>query len=437
MPDIRPDELPIASTLANNNYIIINVGTSLKRIAKSTLINLLNVLTNDNMTDINNLTHNGDGNSFLDNSGTYRTVTWNDITSKPFSTLNSEQFVVNESGELSVTNASSIDFSDLQAMLVSGQNIDIAADVENETLTFETIGETILTYANNTVYAIGDIVIYEDNLYKRVNAGMDTEWISSNWTCLSSGSTGQNAYVHIKYSAIQPTQDSDMTDTPNAYMGMYCDNVQEASTTYTDYTWYKIKGENGNDGINGADGASPTIDPITKHWFVGLTDTNVIAEGKDGNKWYSGTTYPTDVKNGDMFLSMAVATLGNVYQYELANTSWALQGNLYGGGAVINDTTPSVSACYSSTKVETFKTTISSDLTLTVAGWDSTTKQQTVNTTVNTNKLNTPIPNVSSLEEYANKGVKLISETAAGLTFECKNIPSNNLVFKLKSEVLA
>ena len=36
---------------------------------------------------------------------------------------------------------------------------------------------------------------------------------------------------------------------------------------------------NGTDGVAGADGISPHIDSTTKHWFVGETDTGVIAEG--------------------------------------------------------------------------------------------------------------------------------------------------------------
>ena len=166
------------------------------------------------------------------------------------------------------------------------------------------------------------------------------------------GTDGVDAYVHIKYSANQPTQDSDMTDTPSAWMGILTDSTQTASTTYTDYAWYKIKGDNGS------------------------------------------------------------------------------------GGATIDDTTASTTTCYSSTKVDTFKTTMSADITLAVADWDSTNKTQTVSLTVDTSKLNTPQPTSASLKEYANCGVRLDSETTTGLTFVCETIPSNTLTFNLKSEVI-
>lgn len=44
-----------------------------------------------------------------------------------------------------------------------------------------------------------------------------------------------------------------------------------------------IKGEKGEDG------ATPYIDPNTKHWFINNVDTGVIAEGQDGNTPYIGS----------------------------------------------------------------------------------------------------------------------------------------------------
>ena len=100
----------------------------------------------------------------------------------------------------------------------------------------------------------------------------------------------------------------------------------------------KAQGEKGNDGLNGKDGASPTIDPTTKNWIVGTVDTGVKAEAQS-NYFYTGTEFPiSDLIDGDLYLSFAENTRGNVYQYQGATLDWALQGNLYGGGAVIDDT---------------------------------------------------------------------------------------------------
>lgn len=494
--DVYVYDLDEAIVLSDNDYILVNIGANLKRMRKSVFVNLINGLTNADMEKIDALIIDGDGEKFLANDGEYKSLSIANVADFPFYTLNDTEFSVSNDadkelsingyhthenqtdvldnfslgendellfngeeigssytlptastttlggvkvdgstititdGVISSTGGGGIDFSALSEMLLEGQNIDITADDENETLTFATIGETIQTYANNTAYVIGDIVIYDNDLYKRTVAGTDTEWTSTNWVCLSSGSAGLNAYVHIKYSATQPTQDSDMKDTADAWMGILSDNTQTASTTYTDYTWYNIKGATGS---NGADGATPTIDNITKNWKIGLVDTGVCSEGQDGSVWYTGTTFPSSPKENDCFLSFAAATLGNVYQY--ISSDWALQGNIYGGGAEIDDTTASVSSCYSSSKVETFKTALSSDITLTVGGWSNNT--QTINTTVNTSKLNTPIPSVASLEEYANKGVYLSAETSTSYTFTCKTTPITDLVIKIKSEVVA
>ena len=100
----------------------------------------------------------------------------------------------------------------------------------------------------------------------------------------------------------------------------------------------KAQGEKGSDGVNGKDGASPTIDPTTKNWIVGTVDTGVKAEAQS-NYFYTGTEFPTsDLIDGDLYLSFAENTRGNVYQYQGTTLDWALQGNLYGGGAVIDDT---------------------------------------------------------------------------------------------------
>ena len=43
-----------------------------------------------------------------------------------------------------------------------------------------------------------------------------------------------------------------------------------------------LPGTPGGPGLNGNDGLTPSIDPKTKHWMIGNTDTGVIAEGQAG-----------------------------------------------------------------------------------------------------------------------------------------------------------
>lgn len=50
-------------------------------------------------------------------------------------------------------------------------------------------------------------------------------------------------------------------------------------------------GQNGQPGANGndgTDGITPHIDPTTKHWMIGDTDTNILAEGTNGQDGQQG-----------------------------------------------------------------------------------------------------------------------------------------------------
>jgi hypothetical protein len=49
------------------------------------------------------------------------------------------------------------------------------------------------------------------------------------------------------------------------------------------------KGAKGDQGDQGPQGITPSIDPATKHWMIGTTDTGVSAEGV-GNKWLFTTS---------------------------------------------------------------------------------------------------------------------------------------------------
>ena len=65
------------------------------------------------------------------------------------------------------------------------------------------------------------------------------------------GDTGSAAYVYIRYSASQPTSDSDMGTTPADWMGIYTGLEDDPTNLhYTDFDWYQIKGATGNPGTS-------------------------------------------------------------------------------------------------------------------------------------------------------------------------------------------
>lgn len=219
---------------------------------------------------------------------------WSDITNKPFTSIGSGLTV---SG--GVLSASGLDFTALSGMIVQGTNMSIITDSNAKTITFNATGGIdfdALSTAMTTGTQSG-ITVTADTENSRFNfevTGIPTIAIDSEGYWTVNGERGDN-----------PT---------------------------------KAQGEKGSDGVNGKDGASPTIDPTTKNWIVGTVDTGIKAEAQS-NYFYTGTEFPTsDLIDGDLFLSFADDTRGNVYQYQELTLNWSLQGNLYGGGAVIDDT---------------------------------------------------------------------------------------------------
>lgn len=139
------------------------------------------------------------------------------------------------------------------------------------------------------------------------------------------GDTGDNWFVHIKWAAVMPTQDSDMVNIPSDFIGIYAGTSATAPTDYTEYAWYDYKGEKGDTGtsissvawqsssglvdtyrVNFDDGTSTTfnvtngsnISSITKTSTVGLVDTYVVTL-TNGNQ----TSF--QVNNGKSIVSIA------------------------------------------------------------------------------------------------------------------------------------
>jgi len=120
------------------------------------------------------------------------------------------------------------------------------------------------------------------------------------------GADGISAFVWIKWSAIQPTQNSDMKDTPDQFIGVYSGTSPTAPTAYTSYQWYKYKGEKGDVGNPGT-----------------------------GNNWYTGTAITgTSTTPAAYATGIEAAQVGDMYlnNGELPNTGRAYVCTL-GGNA--------------------------------------------------------------------------------------------------------
>jgi len=98
------------------------------------------------------------------------------------------------------------------------------------------------------------------------------------------GDTGEQAYVYFKWASDEPEADSDMSDTPDAWVGICSTTSDTAPTAYTAYTWYQYKGATGDTGAS--------ITNVTLTSSSGLVDTYTI--------YFSNNTSTTfQVTNGN------------------------------------------------------------------------------------------------------------------------------------------
>ena len=119
----------------------------------------------------------------------------------------------------------------------------------------------------------------------------------TNGTPGANGTNGQTTYFHLKYS-----NDGGKTFTSNNgedvgdYFGTYTDFAKEDSDSVEDYTWVKIKGDDGKDGI------SPTVSVTKKDGKTTITivdengtHTQEVLDGTNGTPGTNGvngkTTY--------------------------------------------------------------------------------------------------------------------------------------------------
>lgn len=104
------------------------------------------------------------------------------------------------------------------------------------------------------------------------------------------GTNGLNGYVHVAWanSADGSTDFSTSVSTNKKYIGVYTDNTQADSQTYSDYSWSLIKGADGTDGTDGEDGIG--ITSIVEEYYLSSSNTTQTGGSWSTNQpvWQSG-----------------------------------------------------------------------------------------------------------------------------------------------------
>lgn len=100
----------------------------------------------------------------------------------------------------------------------------------------------------------------------------------------ATGADGKTSYFHIKYAPVQNPTASQMTETPNVFIGTYVDFTPADSTDPKKYTWYRFQGLQGKDGTDGIPG---------KNGVNGQTSYLHIKYSNDGGKTFTTNTGET------------------------------------------------------------------------------------------------------------------------------------------------
>ena len=106
------------------------------------------------------------------------------------------------------------------------------------------------------------------------------------------GAAGKTSYFHIKYSAVSnPTSSSQISETPNTYIGTYVDFTQADSTDPSKYTWSRFEGAQGpkgDQGIKGTNGSNGKTSYLHIAYATNSTGTSGFSTTDSTNKTYIG-----------------------------------------------------------------------------------------------------------------------------------------------------
>ena len=170
-----------------------------------------------------------------------------------------------------------------------------AARITTGSLTFEQL-------SSNTVSEIRKGMVSETKFNSFVNdsnglrqqMSSEIERVVESKKSTLKGQDGVSSYIHRKYS--DNANGTPMSDNSNLkYIGIYTGNKQQAPTNPSEYSWTKIRGEDGVKGRDGVDGKS-----INRNYII---DSDKLTNINSG-----GTNWEKTVENGTLVFTKVRAT---------------------------------------------------------------------------------------------------------------------------------
>ena len=242
------------------------------------------------------------------------------------------------------------------------------------------------------------------------------------------GDTGAQTYVWIRYANHQPTQNSDMTTTPDKWIGIYVGTSSSAPSAYTSYTWYQYKGDKGDTGDPAELDTSEVVyqssssgtTPPSGTW---TTTIPVVAQGD-----YLWTRTTLEFNSGSPVVSYAVARIGvdgtGTGTVQSVNSIQPDgNGNVSLSASDIGTTTVGVSVqdeLNDKTEVSTATVTIAT------SDWSSNVCTKNVTGVTSSNHIIvSPAP--ASYLAYGEAQIRAVSQGSGTISFACESVPSSSV----------
>lgn len=135
------------------------------------------------------------------------------------------------------------------------------------------VGDTVLLRVNNSTKGGYSFIVA-----KITDIPSATSITCTSRGLVDNGANGKTSYFHIKYSSVaNPTSSSQMTETPNIYIGTYVDYVETDSSDPSKYTWSRFTGAQGPKGEQGIPGIG--VDGKTSYLHIAYANSS---DGRTG-----------------------------------------------------------------------------------------------------------------------------------------------------------
>lgn len=343
-------DIPLISTMNDEDRFLIVVGTSEYLITKEALQKVLSGLSNENSKKLSAIIIDGDGTRFLRNDGTYvalnamfddeQFVEDNGIVKLNGYHIHENKNILDKFSIDAETNKLLYDGEGLASeytlpvatteilggVKADGTTITVDEDgtihgastyelpiasadtlggimIDNDTIKINDgiiSADVIGNWSAGVSYPVGYFVVYNDNFYQCIVANEDAEWTESNWTPI--GSADGIGINNWSASTLYKVGDLVINGT-----SIYKCNTEHTSVESFDETestnWTVLTGEKGEKGDKGDDAYSPhfTIEQTSTGCILSATDaykttTASLANGVDGNDGKSA--YNLAVDNG-------------------------------------------------------------------------------------------------------------------------------------------